>query len=69
MSTDVITEFDILDLEAEEFSGYVECDRCTADPSPAFDMVRQLDGSWLCWPCVREYWEFSEHLHRTGYAG
>jgi len=54
-TTDIITELDVEDPEVREFSVYVYCETCDDDPAPAIDMIRQWDGSWLCWPCHQKH--------------
>ena len=60
---DVITELDVLDAEKIEFSAYVVCELCLDGPWPAYDMVRDNMGAWLCWTCNRlQRLEFEDQL-------
>lgn len=45
---DYITELDVPD-PVEEFAAYVACEDDCDVVAPAFDMMRDAHGAWLCW--------------------
>lgn len=52
MTPDVITELDVDDPEVAEFAAWAQCAEC-GDPAPAWRMIRQFHGGYLCGRCDR----------------
>lgn len=49
MDPQTITESDIPDPLAQEFAAYVACEDDCDIVAPAYDMMRDVHGAWLCW--------------------
>ena len=54
MSTDVITELDMLDVERAAALAMVECGEC-GSYDRALNMITQADGEHLCAHCDDSY--------------